>query len=86
MKTKSYECEIKTRNGVLSFWAKAGGYLWVDATGHGGAQACERGHSNAGRAISIGGEYTTLTDDDFRRICRRWMRARARRIADNRSA
>jgi len=79
MTRRYYECEINTRSGPITFWAKAGGYLWVDVTGHGGGQACEGGHTNAGAAISVGGEYTDMSDDQFRGVCVRWWRARRRR-------
>jgi len=75
----TYECTLATRKGPVTFWARAGGYLRVDL-GHGGTQACEGGHVNSGAAVSVGGEYTDLSDADFVKICKLWMRARARRM------
>jgi hypothetical protein len=72
---RHYEITIRSPKGPVTFWAKSGGYLWVDQ-GNGGAQACEGGHVAAGRAISIGGEYTDLSDAAFAALCRKWWRQR----------
>lgn len=82
---KSYEFTLHAKSGDVVFWAKAGSYLWVDH-GNGGAQACEGGHVGRGQSVSIGGQYSDLTNSDFEAICRRWYRARRSRLNNEKNA